>query len=134
MIRGSVGIGRRARLRILCSLRTCGFKSHLPHFLGIKRVYQKALKPRKINGFGAFLCLNLSHKKPSFLPHSAPFLPHRFFIISLLNLKLDRVVFQTKEIDTQVGGNNYTVTLNHKITNLLIGLVCYAKSYSYNYI
>ena len=28
---GSVGIGRRARLRILCSLRTCGFKSHLPH-------------------------------------------------------------------------------------------------------
>ena len=31
MIRGSVGIGRRARLRILCSLRTCGFKSHLPH-------------------------------------------------------------------------------------------------------
>lgn len=30
-MRGSVGIGRRARLRILCSLRTCGFKSHLPH-------------------------------------------------------------------------------------------------------
>ena len=27
----SVGTGRRARLRILCSLRTCGFKSHLPH-------------------------------------------------------------------------------------------------------
>ena len=37
-------------------------------------------------------------------------------LISSLNLKLDRVVFQTKEIDTQVGGNNYTVTLNHKIT------------------
>ncbi len=33
MIRGSVGIGRRARLRILCSLRTCGFKSHLPHYI-----------------------------------------------------------------------------------------------------
>ena len=28
---GSVGTGRRARLRILCSLRACGFKSHLPH-------------------------------------------------------------------------------------------------------
>ena len=89
MICGSVGTGRRARLRILCSLRTCGFKSHLPHFLGIKRVYQKAPKPSKINGFGAFSCLNLSHKNPSFLPHSAPFLPHRFFIISLLNIKLD---------------------------------------------
>ena len=37
-------------------------------------------------------------------------------MFSSLNLKLDRVVFQTKEIDTQVGGNNYTVTLNHKIT------------------
>lgn len=36
--------------------------------------------------------------------------------VNSLNLKLDRVVFQTKEIDTQVGGNNYTVTLNHKIT------------------
>ena len=71
-------------------MRTCGFKSHLPHFLGIKRVYQKALKPSKINGFGAFSCLNLSQKKPSFLPHSAPFLPHRFFIISLLNLKLNQ--------------------------------------------
>ena len=89
MICGSVGTGRRARLRILCSLRTCGFKSHLPHFLGIKRVYQKAPKPSKINGFGAFSCLNLSHKNPSFLPHSAPFLPHRFFIISLLNIKLE---------------------------------------------
>jgi hypothetical protein len=33
-----------------------------------------------------------------------------------LNLKMDRVVFQTKEIDTQVGGNSYTVTLKHKIT------------------
>ena len=31
-VRGSVGTGRRARLRILCSLRTCGFKSHLPHY------------------------------------------------------------------------------------------------------
>ena len=29
--RGSVGTGRRARLRILCSLRACGFKSRLPH-------------------------------------------------------------------------------------------------------
>ena len=28
---GSVGIGRRARLRILCLLQACGFKSHLPH-------------------------------------------------------------------------------------------------------
>ena len=28
---GSVGTGRRARLRILCALRSCGFKSHLPH-------------------------------------------------------------------------------------------------------
>ena len=27
---GSVGTGRRARLRILWSLRSCGFKSHLP--------------------------------------------------------------------------------------------------------
>ena len=30
-MRGSVGTGRRARLRILWSLRSCGFKSHLPH-------------------------------------------------------------------------------------------------------
>ena len=28
---GSVGTGRRARLRILWALRSCGFKSHLPH-------------------------------------------------------------------------------------------------------
>ena len=28
---GSVGTGRRARLRILCILLACGFKSHLPH-------------------------------------------------------------------------------------------------------
>ena len=30
---GSVGIGRRARLRILCPFRACEFKSHLPHLL-----------------------------------------------------------------------------------------------------
>ena len=30
---GSVGIGRRARLRILWSMRSCGFKSHLPQIL-----------------------------------------------------------------------------------------------------
>ena len=35
MICGSVGTGRRARLRILCSLRTCGFKSHLPHWFKV---------------------------------------------------------------------------------------------------
>ena len=29
---GSVGTGRRARLRILWALRSCGFKSHLPHW------------------------------------------------------------------------------------------------------
>ena len=28
---GSVGTGRRARLRILWAMRSCGFKSHLPH-------------------------------------------------------------------------------------------------------
>ena len=28
---GSVGTGRRARLRILCLLQACGFKSRLPH-------------------------------------------------------------------------------------------------------
>ena len=28
---GSVGTGRRARLRILWLLQSCGFKSHLPH-------------------------------------------------------------------------------------------------------
>lgn len=28
---GSAGIGRQARLRIWWSLRSCGFKSHLPH-------------------------------------------------------------------------------------------------------
>ena len=31
LICGSVGIGRRARLRILWLLQSCGFKSHLPH-------------------------------------------------------------------------------------------------------
>ena len=30
---GSVGTGRRARLRILWLLQSCGFKSHLPHYL-----------------------------------------------------------------------------------------------------
>ena len=30
---GSVGTGRRARLRILCLLQACGFKSHLPHWV-----------------------------------------------------------------------------------------------------
>ena len=29
---GSVGTGRRARLRILWLLQSCGFKSHLPHW------------------------------------------------------------------------------------------------------
>ena len=33
---GSVGTGRRARLRILWLLQSCGFKSHLPHEI-IKR-------------------------------------------------------------------------------------------------
>ena len=31
LTRGSVGTGRRARLRILCIMLACGFKSHLPH-------------------------------------------------------------------------------------------------------
>ena len=30
-LRGSVGIGRRARFRFLWALSSCGFKSHLPH-------------------------------------------------------------------------------------------------------
>ena len=30
---GSVGTGRRARLRILWLLQSCGFKSHLPHYI-----------------------------------------------------------------------------------------------------
>ena len=33
VVSGSVGTGRRARLRILWALRSCGFKSHLPHWL-----------------------------------------------------------------------------------------------------
>ena len=36
---GSVGTGRRARLRILWALRSCGFKSHLPQ--EIKRLRLK---------------------------------------------------------------------------------------------
>ena len=76
MICGSVGTGRRARLRILCSLRTCGFKSHLPHSFIRKRVYQKASKPLILLGFGAFYCLNLYRKNHSLLPHFAPRLPH----------------------------------------------------------
>ena len=34
--RGSVGTGRRARLRILWLLQSCGFKSHLPHWTTLK--------------------------------------------------------------------------------------------------
>ena len=33
--RGNVGIGRRARLRILCQVMACGFKSHFPQ-LGLQ--------------------------------------------------------------------------------------------------
>ena len=42
---GSVGTGRRARLRILWSMRSCGFKSHLPHYIEQrkKRVREKRL-------------------------------------------------------------------------------------------
>ena len=46
-IRGSVGTGRRARLRILWLLQSCGFKSHLPHDL-------KSFKPSKIKGLRDF--------------------------------------------------------------------------------
>ena len=41
-LRGSVGTGRRARLRILCLLQACGFKSRLPHRTN-KRSRAKAL-------------------------------------------------------------------------------------------
>ena len=34
---GSVGTGRRARLRILWLLQSCGFKSHLPHYVFKKK-------------------------------------------------------------------------------------------------
>ena len=45
---GSVGTGRRARLRILWALRSCGFKSHLPHertpvTSGVFLLYRKLL-------------------------------------------------------------------------------------------
>ena len=49
---GSVGTGRRARLRILWAMRSCGFKSHLPHLtLG---------KPRKSGIYGDFSFLKFS--------------------------------------------------------------------------
>ncbi len=49
---GSVGTGRRARLRILWAMRSCGFKSHLPHLtLG---------KPCKSQIYRAFLYFNFT--------------------------------------------------------------------------
>ena len=48
-MRGSVGTGRRARLRILWLLQSCGFKSHLPH------------QTLEIQGF--FYCLKKSTNK-----------------------------------------------------------------------
>lgn len=54
---GSAGIGRQARLRIWWSLRPCGFKSHLPHFLPLSYDIQMTKKARKINDFLAFSLL-----------------------------------------------------------------------------
>ncbi len=52
---GSVGTGRRARLRILWLLQSCGFKSHLPHSLKKKL---QALPE------ASFLIRQTSHLKP----------------------------------------------------------------------
>ena len=48
---GSVGTGRRARLRILWLLQSCGFKSHLPHV--------KSLEFSRLLNFCAVMAVSL---------------------------------------------------------------------------
>ena len=87
MICGSVGTGRRARLRILCSLRTCGFKSHLPHSFIRERVYQKSLEALDFTGFRGFLLSHSVSKKSLIF---APRLPH--FCPTIIGLLLGKNV------------------------------------------
>ena len=55
-------------------------KSHLPHFCVEYVCIKNTSNPLILLGFGVFLCPIVFYFLPSFLPHSAPFLPHKIIV------------------------------------------------------